>query len=235
MQAPLLVLRYVTPSWVSIDGRDEMPVVFRTVMLPWMLQSPLFPNIAVLIASVAQAVEIGSESRYKTEPLAMKVKVLGMINKVLGTDHDMTDILRSIIHLVVIEVSYPSTWVIPLLTLFLCCTILNLQWFWGDDNSMYAHLCGLRDLVKIRGGFGSLNDPLFAAVLMLYVPLQRGFFLGYCGLIEPTKLTIKRHAKVPTTPSRVAARGTSACRSEQLPHTSRPRRQTCMATCSSAR
>lgn len=73
-------------------------------MLPWMLQSPLFPNIAVLMASAAQALELDGKAQYKAEPLAIKAKVLAMINKVLGTDHDTTDILRSVIHLVILEV-----------------------------------------------------------------------------------------------------------------------------------
>ncbi|KAK0712103.1 hypothetical protein B0H67DRAFT_587025 [Lasiosphaeris hirsuta] len=137
-------LNYVGPHLVSIDGdSDNLPPVFRQIMLPWMLQSPIFPNIAVLMASVTESLELGKRPSNATEPLAIKAKVLALINRVLGSDHDPTDVLRSVIHLVIIE------------------------WFWGDDASMWAHLRGLTSLVHARGGVLRLSDPLFAAVLTL--------------------------------------------------------------------
>ncbi|KAK1756463.1 hypothetical protein QBC47DRAFT_380000 [Echria macrotheca] len=135
-----IFLEYVCPNMVSLDGKDP-PLIFRTIMLPWMLQSPLFPSIAILMASAADTLELGGASQ--AEPFAIKARVLGMINKAIGADHDRTDILRCVIHLVIIE------------------------WFWGDEASMWAHLRGLKDLVTARGGIGSLNDPLFLSVLIL--------------------------------------------------------------------
>lgn len=83
-------------------------MVFRMIMLPWMLQSHLFPNIAILMASVVQVLERGQESpETSSEPLAIKTKVLGMINRVLTRGgYDLSDVLRSIINLVMIEVSF---------------------------------------------------------------------------------------------------------------------------------
>ncbi|KAK0622389.1 hypothetical protein B0T14DRAFT_148198 [Immersiella caudata] len=133
---------YVSPNLVSIDGRDP-PVVFRTLMLPWMLQSPLFPKIALLMASLAQIREMRHRPRNSTEPLLLKSKVLKMMNEAVAGTHDRSDIWRCVIHLVVVE------------------------WFWGDDGSMWAHLRGLRDLVASRGGLWALNDPLFQSVLIL--------------------------------------------------------------------
>ena len=100
------VLQFVAPNLVSIDG-ESMPFIFRSIMLPWMLQSHLFPNIAILMASVVQVLEKGEEApESSSEPLAMKVKVLGMINRVLGSgQYDLSDVLRSVINLVIIEVS----------------------------------------------------------------------------------------------------------------------------------
>ncbi|KAK4444389.1 hypothetical protein QBC34DRAFT_309089 [Podospora aff. communis PSN243] len=133
---------YVSPNLVSIDGRDP-PVVFRTLMLPWMLQSPLFPKIALLMASLAQIREMRHRPGNPTEPLLLKSKVLKMMNEAVAGTHDRSDIWRCVIHLVVVE------------------------WFWGDDGSMWAHLKGLRDLVASRGGLWALNDPLFQSVLIL--------------------------------------------------------------------
>ncbi|KAM7200893.1 hypothetical protein V8F20_005135 [Naviculisporaceae sp. PSN 640] len=140
-------LQFVAPNLVSLDG-ESMPTVFRVIMLPWMLQSHIFPNIAILMASVVQVLEKGQEPPdSSSEPLAIKTKVLGMINRVLtkGT-YELSDVLRSIINLVMIE------------------------WFWGaHEESMWAHLKGLRDLVNNHGGHDPLiaQDPIFAACLML--------------------------------------------------------------------
>lgn len=41
------------------------------------------------------------------------------------------------------------------------------QWYWGDDDSMWTHMRGIRDLVRSRGGFGALNDPMFVFVIIL--------------------------------------------------------------------
>ncbi|KAK0631145.1 hypothetical protein B0T17DRAFT_599198 [Bombardia bombarda] len=136
-------LDYVAPNLVSIEG-DYTPVLFRRDMLPWMLQSQLFPNIAILMASVVQILDRGGEADHSSEPLAIKVRVLSMINHALGRrDYDLSDVLRCIVNLVIIE------------------------WFWGSDDSMWAHLRGLKDLVNTRGGLQKLGDPLFAAVVTL--------------------------------------------------------------------
>jgi hypothetical protein len=96
---------YVSPNLVSIDGKDT-PEVYQTLMLPWMLQSPMFPKIALLMASLAQTLEMGRQTANGTEPYVLKAKVLNMMNSAVGGgQHDKVDIWRCIIHLVVTEVS----------------------------------------------------------------------------------------------------------------------------------
>src|SRR5689334_2451111 len=112
-------------------------------MLPWMLQSPLFPNIAILMASATQALEL-RQPKHTSETYLLRSRVLRLLNKAISGSHDRSDIWRCIIHIVVIE------------------------WFWGDPSSMWAHLRGLRDLITSLGGLGSLNDPLFLSVLILF-------------------------------------------------------------------
>lgn len=99
----------MAPSIVSIDG-GGLPPAFRAVMLPWMLQSPLFPHIAVLMSSVTQALDLGRQPNEAVEPLVLKSRVLTMINKALSTGHDLSDLLRCAINLVVIEVCLPNRW-----------------------------------------------------------------------------------------------------------------------------
>ena len=100
-----LVIGYVSPNLVSIDGKDT-PEVYQTLMLPWMLQSPMFPKIALLMASLAQTLEMGRQAANGAEPYVLKAKVLNMMNSAVGGgQHDKVDIWRCIIHLVVTEVS----------------------------------------------------------------------------------------------------------------------------------
>ncbi|KAK0738939.1 hypothetical protein B0T18DRAFT_492785 [Schizothecium vesticola] len=143
-------IEYVAPSIVSIDGVG-LPPAFRAVMLPWILQSPLFPHIAVLMSSVTQALDLGRQPNETVEPLVLKSRVLTIINKALSTGHDLSDLLRCAINLVVIE------------------------WYWGDDDSMWTHMRGIRDLVRSRGGFEALNDPMFVVVVILM-----DYCLGAC-------------------------------------------------------
>lgn len=100
-------------------------------MLPWMLQSHLFPNIAILMASVVQVLEKGDEApEFSSEPLAIKVKVLGMINRVLGSgQYDLSDVLRSVINLVIIEVSSGAVPVLLFLASIVSC-VLNYMTDW---------------------------------------------------------------------------------------------------------
>ncbi len=31
------------------------------------------------------------------------------------------------------------------------------EWYWGDTNDLRAHLRGLREMIKVRGGFRTLG------------------------------------------------------------------------------
>lgn len=91
---------------VSVDGKGALPVLFVEQMLPWMIQSPLMPNIAILMASYTQAVEQGLEARKYSETLSIKSHVLSLINAFLRQDFDLVggEALRAVTHLVIIEV-----------------------------------------------------------------------------------------------------------------------------------
>jgi hypothetical protein len=76
-------------------------------MLPWMIQSPLMPNIAILMASYTQALERTLEVHKYSETLSIKVHVLSLVNNFLRQDFDVVggEALRAVIHLVILEVS----------------------------------------------------------------------------------------------------------------------------------
>ncbi|GJD04956.1 hypothetical protein ColKHC_13781 [Colletotrichum higginsianum] len=91
---------------VSIDGQSQPPV-FLAEVLPWMLQSPLFPNIGILMSSTTQALERGSEISKNPESLALKARVLSIIAEYMQRPFDAIaiEMVRSIVNLVVMEAS----------------------------------------------------------------------------------------------------------------------------------
>jgi hypothetical protein len=101
------VHQFVIPNLVSLDGRGTIPALFLQEMLPWMIQSPLMPNIAILMASYTQALDQRHEMIKQSEPLSIKAHVLSLINHFLRQDFNVVggEALRAVIHLVILEVS----------------------------------------------------------------------------------------------------------------------------------
>ncbi|CRK24377.1 hypothetical protein BN1708_013936 [Verticillium longisporum] len=128
-------VQIVAPNLVSIDGQSQ-PKVFLTEVLPWMLQSPLFPSIGMLMASTTQSLEKGVEVTRNSESLAIKARVLTGINEMLKRDFGSVaqEVIRSVINLCVME------------------------WFWGADDSMWAHLRGMKHMINLRSGLRGIKD-----------------------------------------------------------------------------
>jgi hypothetical protein len=96
----------VVPNLVSIDGQNT-PQLFLKEMFPWMLQSPLFPNIAILMSSTTQSLEQGVDMKGNSEAIAIRANVLALVNKFLEQDFMLIggEALRAVINLVITEVS----------------------------------------------------------------------------------------------------------------------------------
>lgn len=90
---------------VSIDGQSQPPV-FLAEVLPWMLQSPLFPNIGILMSSTTQSLERGVEIVRNPESLAIKSRVLSIIADFMQQPFDSIaiEMVRCIVNLVIMEV-----------------------------------------------------------------------------------------------------------------------------------
>ncbi|KAK2034100.1 hypothetical protein LX32DRAFT_579941 [Colletotrichum zoysiae] len=134
----------VAPNLVSIDGQSQPPV-FLTEDLPWMLQSPLFPNIGILMASTTQSLERGVEISKNPESLALKSRVLSIVADYMERPFDAiaVEMVRSIVNLVVME------------------------WFWGADESMFAHMRGIKRMIKLRKGMRGLGDIVGESIMIL--------------------------------------------------------------------
>jgi hypothetical protein len=72
-----------------------------------MIQSPLMPNIAILMASATQSSESIIESKKQAETLKIKSSVLALVNTFLRQDFSIIggEALRAVIHLAITEAS----------------------------------------------------------------------------------------------------------------------------------
>ncbi len=93
------------PNLVSIDG-EHTPQLFAEEMLPWMLQSPIMPRIALLSAATTQSLLRDADFAQDSELMSLKSAVLSRINEFLKGDFNTVarEVLRSVIHLVILEV-----------------------------------------------------------------------------------------------------------------------------------
>ncbi|PVH87141.1 hypothetical protein DL98DRAFT_566878 [Cadophora sp. DSE1049] len=132
---------FVAPTFCSVDG-GSIPPLFAAEILPWMMKSPLMPNVAILMASAAQN-HAGMVKH--SETLMIKAHVLSLVNKFIQEDFFLVgnQALRIVIHLVVLEL------------------------FWGNAESIWPHMQGIKQMLKLRGGLQGMNDPLNAHVLIV--------------------------------------------------------------------
>ncbi|TDZ34488.1 hypothetical protein C8035_v010631 [Colletotrichum spinosum] len=137
-------VQVVAPNMVSIDGQSQPPV-FLAEVLPWMLQSPLFPNIGLLMSSMTQSLEDGKEVIKNPESLSLKSHVLSVIADYMTRPFDTiaVEMVRCIVNLVVME------------------------WFWGADESMFAHMRGIKRMIKLRNGMRGLGDVVGESIMIL--------------------------------------------------------------------
>lgn len=116
----------------AIDGNPDPNGFYFKTYMPFCFQSPLLVNIAIFSAASYM-----HETNYidKTTSIAIKGYTIRMLNDLLRSEHSGTsdEVIAGITHL------------------------LSDEWFWGARDDLQAHLRGLRELVRIRGGFNTLG------------------------------------------------------------------------------
>lgn len=137
---------------MSIDGESQ-PQVFLANVLPWQLQSPVFPNVGLLMASVTQSLDQGVELDQNPETFAMKARALSCVNQYL----DMTMNLKRHLSEVMAE------------AIKVVVNLVVMEWFWGSDESMRAHVRGIREMIRLGGGLRAFRDPVILGIVVLYV------------------------------------------------------------------
>lgn len=105
------------------------------------------------MASVTQSLDQGIELEQNPETFAMKARALSCINQYIDQTLNrhfleaMPEVVKVVVNLVVME------------------------WFWGSDDSMRAHVRGIREMISIAGGLEAFHDPVIFGVVILQVSL----------------------------------------------------------------
>jgi hypothetical protein len=149
------------PHYVSIDGKN-LPALFVKAILPWMIQSPLMPNIAILMASCSQRIERGMDID-PSQTLSIKSHVLSLVTQYLKQDFALIgdEAVRAVTHLVIVEVCLLFKHVMSRREL------TASQWWWGTPESLWAHMNGIREMIHLQGGMDKFPDPTLSLVLTL--------------------------------------------------------------------
>ncbi|KAH8679500.1 hypothetical protein BGZ60DRAFT_400152 [Tricladium varicosporioides] len=131
---------YVVPILCSLDGRGV-----PNKILPWMLQYPLMPKIALLTSAGAKAQLEWRDPSRCPQSLAMRRDVLVLVNELLKRDWGVVyvEAICAVMHLV------------------------HLEWYWGEYESMWAHMKGIKEMLRLQGGIGKIKDELLMQMLVL--------------------------------------------------------------------
>ncbi|PVH68030.1 hypothetical protein DL98DRAFT_634445, partial [Cadophora sp. DSE1049] len=162
----------VVPILASLDG-ENVPTKFLNECVPWMIQSPLMPDLALLTSVGVKARLQGLQLAKCSDVLAMRSNILSLLNQFLKQDfnHIYAEAIHFVIHLVLLE------------------------WYWGEYASMWAHMKGVKEMLRLKGGFESIKHPLLRQLLIfadcqLACNFERDLFLHRPATYEKKALPI---------------------------------------------
>ncbi len=128
----------------SFDGEADVDNPFITDYVPWCIQSPLLALTSLYISARSLA-----EQHYVDQTLAMKLKgnAISALNRRLRSGKWIDDeALAGVVQFV------------------------SIEWFFGEAEVVQAHLRGLREMLRLRGGFSNSGvGVLVNKVALVYV------------------------------------------------------------------
>ncbi|KAK0745415.1 hypothetical protein B0T21DRAFT_381415 [Apiosordaria backusii] len=124
-------IKLISQFKASLDGNPDASNPYIKYYIPYCLQSPLLQRVGVYTAACFLA-DSGHVDR--TAAMAHKGQVIELMNMQLSSQLPTSD--------------EGITGVIQL--------VLN-EWHWGNEPDLRAHLRGLREMIRIRGGFRTLG------------------------------------------------------------------------------
>ena len=102
-------LQFVVPNIVSIDG-ETPPKNYLQSVVPWQLQSPIYPTIGLMMASTVQSMVLGGDPVHtNNETSALKARAFSLLSKHIQTTSGplgewIEELMGCILNLIVFEV-----------------------------------------------------------------------------------------------------------------------------------
>ncbi|KAK3378612.1 hypothetical protein B0H63DRAFT_525829 [Podospora didyma] len=114
----------------SLDGKPDASNAYIKHHVPYVVQSPLLVHVAIYTAACFLT-ETGHIDR--TVAMGHKGYAIALLNDHLRSRTTSDEGITGVVQL-----------------------IMN-EWYWGNTNDLRAHLRGLREMIKLRGGFRTLG------------------------------------------------------------------------------
>ncbi|KAM7184222.1 oleate activated transcription factor 3 [Rhypophila sp. PSN 637] len=126
-----IYVKLISQFKASLDGNPDASNPYIKYHVPYCVQSPLLQHVAIYTAAglLSQTGHIES-----TVAMAHKGHAIKLLNEHLRSRSSTSDEgIAGVVQLIINE------------------------WYWGDPNDLRAHLRGLREMIKLRGGFRTLG------------------------------------------------------------------------------
>ncbi|KAH6662778.1 hypothetical protein B0J14DRAFT_610169 [Halenospora varia] len=136
-------LQKLSPFMSSLDGTDAVPE-FNKHWIPFMIQSPLLVYISVLTSSYFQAMARRIDVETSVDAMTARVKLITLINEHITTHSKGVDdeAIGAVMSLAYNELVY------------------------ADKRSVIAHLNGLREMIRSRGGLENIKFRQLRIMMM---------------------------------------------------------------------
>ena len=140
----LPVVKILTKFVVSIDGNPS-PNFYNDEWVPSSIKTPLLAQIAIYTASCYQSEARKVPAGKSPVALRHKLKSISLLNETLRDPEKSTcdEAIASVVYLTTNE------------------------WYWGFRQNVQAHLSGLKEMVRLRGGIGALDNEFLKKTVLL--------------------------------------------------------------------
>jgi hypothetical protein len=130
----------------SIDGTSP-PEKFAAQWVPFMIQSPMIIYLCILTTAYFQAAATRIDVEKSVDVVTTRMKLITLINEHITANSKGVDdgAIAAVMSLAFNELVY------------------------SDKRSTIAHMTGVRDMMKTRGGLGSIQIPVLRMMVMRYV------------------------------------------------------------------
>lgn len=141
---PSTVIKVISRYVVSIDGNVK-PNYYNDTWVPWCMKSPLLAYLAIFTASCYQSEAQRIPPPQSAVVLGYKLKTIGLLNEMLRNKETATCTEA------ITAVGY----------------LVTNEWYWSNYENVKAHLKGLKEMVRLRGGLGELGKNNFQRKMVI--------------------------------------------------------------------